>query len=148
MAASPGSAELLASPVEAILLLCDAASADPAGKIHMLGAGWSVTSSPTAPMAVAMFLKIPWNRANQKLPLVLELRDADGRPVSPGHGEPLRIPADVEVGRPPGVEPGSMLDAAYTFAFGPLPIPPGRYEWRLTFAGQVFSVFFAARQKS
>ena len=49
--------------IEAQLLLCDAAVADQAGKLHMLGAGWSVTSSPTSPQAVAVLLKIPWDRA-------------------------------------------------------------------------------------
>lgn len=29
----------MASPVEAMLILCDAAVSDPTGKVHMLGAG-------------------------------------------------------------------------------------------------------------
>ena len=113
----------MASPVAATLLLSDAAVADPSGKIHMLGAGWSVTSAPTPPMAVAMFLKIPWDRANQRLTLRLELLDADGQPVRPGGGpEAVVIPAEVEVGRPAGVEHGSMLDAAYAISISALPI--------------------------
>ncbi len=135
----------MASPVEAVVLLCDAAVADSAGKLHMLGAGWSTTTTPTNPMSVAMFLKVPWDRANQKLPLVLELVDADGQPVSL-EGQVVAVPADIEAGRPPGMEHGSMLDAAYAVNIGPLPLPPGRYEWRLTFADQRFSAFFSARK--
>jgi len=44
----------MASPVAAQLILCDAAVADQAtGKVHMLGAGWSVTTSPTQQQASA-----------------------------------------------------------------------------------------------
>jgi hypothetical protein len=53
----------MASPVLAKLILCDYAVADPAGKVHMLGAGWSLTSSPTPPHAVVVLMKIPWDRA-------------------------------------------------------------------------------------
>ncbi len=50
------------------LILCDAAQTDAAtGKIHMLGAGWTITSSPTAPHAVALMIQVPWDRTNQKL---------------------------------------------------------------------------------
>src|SRR5438045_5628836 len=104
----------MTSPVEVQLIMCDAAVADPAGgKVHMLGAGWSMMPSPTAPHAVALLLKIPWDRANQKLPMVLELRDADGKPVElDTQAGVARIvtKADIEVGRPPGVAAGSMLD--------------------------------------
>ena len=71
----------MASPLEAQVILCDAAVADPGGKVHMLGAGWSMTGSPTAPQAVAVLMKIPWDRANQKIPMALRLLDADGKPV-------------------------------------------------------------------
>lgn len=74
----------MASPIEATVLLCDAAQADPSGKLHMLGAGWSITSSPTAPSAVAVLLQIPWDRANQKLRIQLQLENADGDHVE-GH---------------------------------------------------------------
>ena len=77
----------MASPLEIKLILCDAAVADPAGKLHMLGAGWSLTSTPTAPQAVAMLIKIPWDRANQKLHFALRLLDPDGKQVTPGRYE-------------------------------------------------------------
>ena len=71
----------MASPLDVQLILCDAAQADAgSGKVHMLGAGWSITSSPTS-HAVALLIKVPWDRANERLNLTLELRDADGGAV-------------------------------------------------------------------
>ena len=135
----------MTAPIEAQLLLCDAAVADPAGKLHMLGAGWSMTSSPTAPQAVAVLLKIPWDRANQRLAVLLRLVDSDGRPVllpSPEGDQEISIQGEVEAGRPPGIAPGSLLDAALTFSVPPLPLEPGRYQWRLDVADQVFTSSF------
>ncbi len=137
----------MASPISVVMLLCDAAQADLFGKLHMLGAGWSQTSSPTAPSAVAVFLKIPWDRTNQPLPTELVLVDADGASVLlPEHGnEPLGQKQVIEVGRPPGLEPGSSIDAAFQLSVGPLPLAPGRYQWRLTITDQVETVGFQVR---
>jgi hypothetical protein len=135
----------MGSPLEAQLLLCDAAVADPSGKLHMLGAGWSMTSSPTAPQAVAVLLKIPWDRANQRIPVVLQLFDPDGRPVvlaTPEGAQQIVIRGEVEAGRPAGVSPGSLLDAAMAFNVPPLPLDPGRYQWRLDVAEQTFTSSF------
>lgn len=131
----------MAAPVEVQVILCDAAVADSSGKLHMLGAGWSLTGSPTSPHAVALLIKVPWDRTNQKLPLLLELLDADGSPVRLADG-PIAVQAEIEVGRPAGVPAGIMLDSAFTVGLGPLPLPPGRYQWRANLADQLFSSFF------
>lgn len=133
----------MASPIEATVLLCDAAQADPSGKLHMLGAGWSITSSPTAPSAVAVLLQIPWDRANQKLRIQLQLENADGDHVE---GAPSLVDGSIEVGRPPGVPPGSPIDAAFQVTVPPLPLQPGRYVWRLHIAEQQFSARFLVRE--
>jgi uncharacterized protein DUF6941 len=125
----------MASPIQAKLILCDAAVADPTGKVHMLGAGWSVTTSPTAPQAVAVLVKIPWDRTNQKIPIDLSLVDADGHPVvldTPQGVQPVQSTSELEVGRPAGMAPGSMIDASFALTVQPMPLAPGRYEWRLT----------------
>ncbi len=130
------------------MILCDAAQSDPAGKLHMLGAGWSVTGTPTAPQAVAVLIKVPWDRANQALPMRLQLLDADGHAVllsSPVGQSPLSVQSTVEVGRPPGLPPGSSIDASFALNVQPLPLQPGRYEWRLELAEQSFSAFFLVR---
>lgn len=131
----------MAAPVEVQVILCDAAVADASGKLHMLGAGWSLTASPTSPHAVALLIKVPWDRTNQKLPLMLELLDADGAPVELTDG-PIGVQAEIEVGRPPGIPAGIMLDSAFTVGLGPLPLLPGRYQWRASLSGQLFSAFF------
>jgi hypothetical protein len=136
----------MASPLEATILLADAAVADPTGKIHMLGAGWSVTTSPTAPSAVAVFLRIPWDRTNKKIPFTLELVDADGHQVSLDNDHRgIRIEQIIEVGRPPGIEPGTPIDASFQVSLGPLPLEPCRYQWRLTAAEGEWSISFTVR---
>ena len=135
----------MGSPIDAQMLLCDAAVADPAGKLHMLGAGWSMTSSPTSPQAVAVLLKIPWDRANERLAMVLRLVDSDGRPVQLGTRAGVQVAsmgAYWAAGRPPGVAPGSQLDAALAFNVPSLPLPPGRYQWRLEVADDTFTSSF------
>jgi hypothetical protein len=135
----------VASPIEAQVILCDAAQSDPAGKLHMLGAGWSVTGSPTAPQAVAVLIKIPWDRTNQPLPLRLQLFDADGQPVllpSPEGEAPLVVTTALEVGRPPRLPPGSPISASFALNIGSLPLAPGRYEWRLDIAGESSAASF------
>lgn len=138
----------MASPIEAHIILCDAAQSDPAGKLHMLGAGWSSTSSPTAPQAVAVLIKVPWDRANQSLPLRLQLLNADGQPVllpSPVGQTPILVERTFEVGRPPGIPAGSPIDASFALNVQPMPLEPGRYEWRLELSDDAFSEFFLVR---
>lgn len=126
-------------PIDFKLILCQSAQADPAGTIHMLGAGWSVTGTPLGPQALALLIKVPWDRANERLALVVELLTEDGPPVTlsglGGVPTPIRAEAALEVGRPPGVAKGSPLDASFALNFGPLPLTPGRYQWKAEIAG-------------
>jgi hypothetical protein len=68
----------------------------------------------------------------------LELVDADGQPVlvdTDEEGEqPIVFFDDLpfEVGRPPGLKPGTYLDFPVAVNSAPLPLEPGLYEWRLT----------------
>jgi Family of unknown function (DUF6941) len=141
----------MASPVLAKLILCDHAVADPAGKVHMLGAGWSLTSSPTPPHAVVVLMKIPWDRADQKIEVSLALLTADGEEVvvqSPTGPVPIAAHAEVEAGRPPGLAPGGPMDASFALNVQPLPLSPGRYQWRLQVAGGVLTESFEVRRAS
>ncbi len=51
------------------LLLADSAQADPTGKVHALGLGWTVTSTPTPPAALIATIWVDWTEANQKFNL-------------------------------------------------------------------------------
>ncbi len=138
---------MMASPLQVQLILCDAAQADPAGKVHMLGAGWSTTTSPTS-HAVAVLIKVPWDRANQGLPMKLSLLDSDGHPVEfPTPDGPVKVENEgvIEVGRPPGLAAGSLLDAAFALNLPALPLRPGRYEWRLELAEHTQTAVFTVR---
>ena len=82
----------------------------------------------------------PWDRANEEHRFKLELVDADGYPVlvpsAEGGEVALTIEGQFEIGRPPGVKPGSALPFPMALNLPPQPIPPGgRYEWRLSVDG-------------
>jgi hypothetical protein len=121
------------------MLLADAAQ-EVNGKLYVLGGGWSVTGPEVPPMAIALKIDVPWNEANRRRQWELVLLDADGSPVTfPSADGPqeLRVGGDFEVGRPPGLTPGSDIDLPLAVNVGPLPLPPGaRYTWRLQIDGE------------
>jgi hypothetical protein len=122
----------------ATMLLADAAQAID-NKLYVLGGGWSITGPEATPSALAISLKVPWDEANEAHQLRIELLDSDGRPIMVGapQGErPLVIESQFEVGRPPGLRPGTPIDLAFAINVGPVPLAPGgRYEWRLSIDG-------------
>jgi hypothetical protein len=123
--------------VKVTLLLADFAQVSE-GKLNIIGGGWSVTGPFPVPSAVAAKIEVPWDQANKRHHVVLELKDEDGRPVlfpSPLDGDlkAVRVDADLEVGRPPGLTPGTPLDAPMAVNIGPMPLTPGkRYIWELS----------------
>jgi Family of unknown function (DUF6941) len=132
--------------VKATLLLADAAQAVE-GKLYVLGGGWSVTGPQPTPMAIALKIDVPWDQTNTRHNWRLELLDADGEPVrlgeaedageAGGAGEPVRIEQEFEMGRPPGVKPGTSLDHVVAINIPPLPLPPGgQFLWELTIDGE------------
>ncbi len=67
--------------------------------------------------------------------------DSDGHPVevpvTPRQSNRVGTEFDLKVGRPAGLEHGGMIDAAMAFNVGPLPLAPGRYQWRLELGDQL-----------
>jgi hypothetical protein len=121
------------------MLLADAAQAL-GGKLYILGGGWTRMGPHPTPFAIVMKIEVPWDQANRRHEWRLRLVDQDGQPVSlsarDGESRPLEMGAGFEVGRPPGLVPGSPLDFPLVIQFGPLPFPPGqRYEWILEIDG-------------
>lgn len=121
--------------MKATLILCDhAVVAD--GKLFIAGGGWSLTGPAPSPSAIALLIGVPWDQTNQPHKLLLWLEREDGekvmRPDEFGQDSPLQFEADFEVGRPPGVTPGSHLDMPLAINLPPLPLEPGaRYQWVL-----------------
>ena len=108
------------------------------GKLTVVGGGWSLTGPELVPFGIALLIQVPWDRANQRHVMRLELVDADGQPVlveTDEDGEqPIVFFDDLpfEVGRPPGLKPGTYLDFPVAVNSAPLSLEPGLYVWRLT----------------
>jgi hypothetical protein len=115
------------------MLLADAAQAVE-GKLYILGGGWSITGPQPTPSAIAMKIDVPWDQTNRVHIVRLDLMNEDGQPVivpTPMGESPMQITNRFEVGRPPGLIPGTDLDVALAINIAPLPLAPGRrYVWR------------------
>ncbi len=125
--------------MKAKILLADHAKVSD-GKVDALGMGWTVTSSPTPPAAVVVFLEVGWDETERSHQVLLELLDADGRPVEvpgPAGPEPVRVEGEFQAARPAGTPPGTPVDLQLAITVGPgLELVPGqRYEWRLSVDG-------------
>lgn len=127
--------------MRASLILCDFAETDAAGgKVHMLGAGWSVTGPQPAMQSVVALIKVGWNEANRPVDFVLRLTDGDGAVVhvpAPAGTQALEVTGRMEVGRPAGIPEGSEIDANFVVPLQPLSLTPGqRFTWRLSFGDE------------
>jgi hypothetical protein len=102
------------------------------GKLYIQGGGWARVSLAAGPIrcALAIKLSVPWSDANSQHVLAIRLLDADGRVVAL-EGNPVEIEAAFEVGRPPGIVPGTPLDIMLAPSFLGLPLAPGRYQFTL-----------------
>ena len=112
------------------------------GKLTVVGGGWSLTGPDPVPFGIAILVHVPWDQANRRHVLRLELVDADGVavtvPTDEGEEAPIVFFDDIEfeVGRPAGIKPGTPLELPLAVNSGPLPLQPGaRYEWRLSIDG-------------
>lgn len=124
------------------LILADAAQ-EVGGKLYILGGGWSLTGPEPTPMALAIKIGVPWDQANRKHQFRIALLGEDGeRPQMIGPDGQVQISemefgGDLEVGRPPGLPPGTEIDAAMAITLMPMPFIPGRgYVWRLEINGE------------
>jgi hypothetical protein len=126
-----------ATDIEATMLLCDAAHAV-GGKLYVLGGGWSMLQKvlPPANMSLAVKLAIPWSRSNERIHVEAALVTDQGHAVD-HDGNAVRAEGDLEVGRPPGLRPGTPLDATFVLDFQGLDLDPGGYVWELSAGGNV-----------
>jgi hypothetical protein len=122
-------------PIHATMMLADNAQAV-GGKLYILGGGWNITGPEPTVSAIAMYVEVSWDLTNVRHHWRLELVDEDGEPVEvagPVAPQPLVLEGDIEVGRPPGIRPGTGLGVPIAINLGPLPLRPDSvYAWRLT----------------
>jgi hypothetical protein len=116
--------------------MCDYASvAD--SKLTMVGAGFDFINlqADVAPVVfgVGVFLHIPWGQTNTQHSWSFVLLDGDGRPHHDPAGNEIRYIETFEVGRPPGVTPGSSLTRGCAINFPGLPLAAGK-----TYVAQVY----------
>src|SRR5262245_57451244 len=106
------------------------------GKLYIMGGGWSIKGAEPSPMAIAIKIEVPWDQANRRHNFQLALFDSDERPVvvpTPIGDRPFELGGNFEVGRPPGLKPGSALDVPLAINIGPVPLKAeSHYLWRLS----------------
>jgi hypothetical protein len=106
------------------------------GKLTIVGGGWSQIGPEPSSIGIGLLIQVPWDQANTPHSFSVELVDSDGNPVvlegPEDEDQPVAFGGEFEVGRPPGLKPGTPLDFPVALNATPLPLEPGRYEWRLT----------------
>jgi hypothetical protein len=121
------------------LMLADSAQ-EVNGKLYILGGGWSITSPEPGPFAIAGIIQVPWDQTNRKIAFKLSLVTADGHPVrvpTPTGDQPVEVAGEFEVGRPPGLKPGTPMSVPLALNMGPWPLQPDTvYVWRLSLDGR------------
>jgi len=128
--------------VKTTLLLCDHAQ-EVAGKLYVLGGGWSIYRGSPVTMALAVKISVPWDAANIPHAFSARLVTEDGADtaLTGPEGEPVVTPiqfeGQFEAGRPAGVPPGIELDAPFAVNIAGLPLPVGRYEWTVAIDGDL-----------
>ena len=118
------------------MLLCDRAQVAE-GKLYVLGGGWNLAQAGMpVPVEVAVLVAVPWTATNEKHGFGLSLVDDDGQPVEINDNT-IQIAGEFEVGRPPGIKPGTALNQQMVFKFGMFALPPGGYVFEFSISDTV-----------
>ncbi|MDH4277280.1 MAG: hypothetical protein OEZ14_06705 [Acidimicrobiia bacterium] len=106
------------------MLLCDAAQVA-GGKLFVLGGGLASIGPKPQPLAIALQITVPWDRANIAHDWQIELIDEDGQPVVVNE-KPVLMRGRFEAGRPAGLQPGSPLGVSLAINLSPFRLSGGR----------------------
>lgn len=130
----------MATSLEVTMILCDSVQ-EAEGKLWMLGAGWTrIVANTPAPQGLGVIVHVPYDLANKKFQLEVQLMDADGQPVLFGDPpQPVGAGGEFEVGRPAGVKPGETLTVPMDFRFNGIFHPPGSYVWECRVDGETLA---------
>lgn len=127
--------------MDVALILADFAESDSVtGKVHVLGAGWSVTGPAPSPQAIVAFLKVPPDRVREPIQFTVRLFEQGGQLVKvPGLGgmQPLEISGQIDMQIPSEWDNASDLSASFSVNIGVLPLKPGSsYSWVVEIDGK------------
>jgi hypothetical protein len=123
--------------MRAVIILGDFAETDiGTGKIHILGAGWSMTGPAPSPQAVIAFIQIPADRVGgAPIPVTLRLVDQAGQLVEaqgPAGMQRVEITGQVETQEPEGWDHSTELQVNFATNLTGLPLQPGQsYTWSI-----------------
>jgi hypothetical protein len=141
--------------MHAHIVLCDSAQLDQGtGKMHMLGAGWTVTGPEVPPFSVVVFFQVPWEEAVGLHAFAIRLLDDDDRSVVPAEsreGKPIAFTGDLRLNpdSPLLEESAKKVDIHSAFAVNApsLKIASGeRYRWVVEVDGkEIGSMAFVVR---
>lgn len=144
--------------MQAFLILCDAGQRDMStGKVHLLGADWTVVDARSPNMSVAVFLRTSWAEAEalnaRPAPFALQLLD-DQRRVVPnpdGSGPVLKVEGKLTLADVADDDAARLVDIHSSFTvtahLAPGTLDAGKsYVWSLEIDGEeAASVAFAVR---
>lgn len=137
--------------IRGYIALADFAELDSGSrKVHILGAGWTITAPAAGSHAVVLFLRVPHDHVGTVLPVSLRLARKGGDVVElPGPGGPqrLEIVGQLQMEEPGGDWDQSVdLDAVFPVNFGQLALQAGTYSWIAEVEGkEVASTDFIVR---
>ena len=125
--------------MKATLMLCDHVEVAE-GKLFINGGGWTIINPGQNSYGIAILIDVPWDQTNTKHTVLLELLTSDGDPVMVERDsgeEPLKGEIHFEVGRPPGMKPGTPVPVPLPFNLQPgPPLPPAaQFVWQLSIDG-------------
>jgi len=125
--------------MKATLMLCDHVEvAD--GKLFINGGGWTIINPGQKSYGIAILIDVPWDQTNTKHTVLLELLTWDSDPVTvegESGEEAVKGVIEFEVGRPPGMKPGTPVVVPLPFNLQPgPPLPPAaQFVWQLSIDG-------------
>jgi hypothetical protein len=127
--------------MRASVILADFAESDTGtGKVHILGAGWSVTGPEPGPHAVVALIDVPPERVGEQIPVTLRLADRGGRVLEvlgPAGMQRVEIAGQIETHEPDGWDRSTDLRVAFTANLMLLPLQPGQsYTWSVEVDGK------------
>jgi hypothetical protein len=133
----------------ASIILADFAETGTDGKVHVLGAGWTVTGPQVGPQAIVGFIQVPAEEVGAPVAFTLRLSDQTGELVEvpgPLGMQPMELGGQIEIREPEGWDRSTELGAPFAVNVM-LPLPQGHsYIWSLEVDGkELASITFYVR---